>query len=89
MTDDQVRRSLDFSLTSLIDGMSIPDCILEGTSAVVVVDGGATREFILDQLYTSIIARRQSRNKCALPSEVRDEAPRYVTELCRVVLVNE
>src|SRR5262249_46796081 len=72
-------------LQRLVDSVAVPDGVLEGARAVVILHGGAAAEAVLDALDAAGVAGRLGADEGAAVAAAPGEVAGHVAELGREV----
>src|SRR5205085_1915223 len=89
VADDQVRLYVGAGRQRLVDGVRMPDGVLESPAAVVRLLSGAAANVVLDALDAVADAGRLLRDEGAAPAPIPRQVGGDVAELGREVLVDE
>ena len=89
MTHDQIGPDFRASFHRLVDGVGMPDTVLEGTAAVVGLPGGTSLNAILNPPHAAFVARRPLRHESTLEAVLPDQMTGNLAELGWEVLMDE
>ena len=89
MADDQIGRQVGVRRARLIDGVGVPDRVLERSAEVVRRGACTAAGLVLDLAYAVPDSAGGLRNEVALPALRPDQVACDVPELCRKVLMDE
>ena len=89
MSDDEVRPDVGPLLERLIDGMRMPNGVLETPAAIVSLFGGAATQVILDTFDAGCHTGRMLRNESAAKTLVASKPSGHMAELRGEILMDE
>jgi hypothetical protein len=89
MTNDQIGFDVRTGAKSFIDGVTMPDGILEGSTAIVRVSGGASLNAVLNPFNAIEMARRLLTNEGTAESLISHQIRGDLAELGGKILVDK